>query len=270
MPELVKSPFISPPEEFSAGMRELYSTPRRQVRLDLKLPVRVRGRDSQDCEWAELTHFINVNQMGARIILSRPTEPGRILQLTSALPSQLRGFDFAEAQYRVWAVVVNTAFVQAQGPEPLQIEAGVAFIGPRPPQEFEADPSKLYEIVAAPVGAEPWRVRELPYSGAKGEASRPETRHPIAVEIELQSFAKQGAETVSELTVTENLSCKGAAVFTTLDLQEGRYVRVVSAHPTVSLLAAVRLRRSGGDGHTRLHLEFINGEWPFEGVESPP
>ena len=250
-------------------MKETYSTPRRQVRLDMRLPVRIRGRESQDHDWVELTRFLNVNQHGARFLLSRPTEPGRILQLTSALPSQLRGFDFAETQYRVWAVVTNTKFIQTKAEKPFQMEVGVALIGPRAPQSWETAPATLYEISTSPVGAELWYVRELLHSGAKNDPDRPETRHPIALEIELQTFEKPGGKALAEKTVTENLSCKGAAVFTTLNLVEGRYVRVIGLQPAVSLIAAVRLRRSGTDGRVRLHLEFINGEWPFEGVENP-
>jgi hypothetical protein len=250
-------------------MEQSYSTPRRQARLELALPLRVRGRESHDHEWAELTRFSDVSQFGARFNLTRPTEPGRLLQLTSALPGQLRSFDLAAPQYRVWALVTNTKLTGEMVAEPLQMEIGVAFIGPRPPSGWEAAPQQLYEIAAPPVGAELWRVRESPFGGAKESLVRPETRHPIAVEVGLETFGGSGAEPLAEQTVTENLSRKGAAVFTTLDLAEGRFVRLHSEQPQVSLLAAVRLRRAGADGRIRLHLEFINGEWPFEGVETP-
>lgn len=247
-------------------MKENYSTPRRQVRLEMNLPLRVRGRESPDHEWAEVTRFINVTQQGARFNLSRPTEPGRMLQLVSALPPQMRLFDCQETQYRVWALVTNVKFTQTEIGTPFQMEVGVALTGPRPPQEFETHPAQLYELAAPPENGDVWRVRALPYSGAKDDQTRPETRHPIAAEIELHTFERGDTEAVKELTVTENLSRKGAAVFTTLDLAEGRFVRVVGLQQKVSLIAVVRLRRGGADGRTRLHLEFISGEWPLEGV----
>jgi hypothetical protein len=166
-------------------------------------------------------------------------------------------------------VVTNVKFLSTKAQETFQIEVGVAFIGSRPPQGWDAAPATLYELTSQPVGAELWNVRELLSNRVKNEPARPETRHPIALEIDIQTFEKPGIKSVSEKTVTENLSRNGAAVFTTLDLAEGRYVRVISVQPALTLIAAVRLRRIGNDGRIRLHLEFIDGEWPFEGVEKP-
>ena len=246
-------------------MKETFSKPRRQTRLELALPVRVRVRESHDYEWTEITQLINVNQMGARFALARPVETGRVAQLTLALPSQLRSFAVDEPLYRVFALVTNVEFINTQPTGPVCV--GVAFLGLRPPPGWEDNPARLYEIVAAPTGRELWRAQELPDGAVKDALARPETRHPIAAEVELQLFGARPGETASERTVTENLSPKGAAVFTTLNLAEGRFARVVSASPDVSLVAAVRSRRQGADGRARLHLEFISGEWPLEGVE---
>jgi hypothetical protein len=47
----------------------------------------------------------------------------------------------------------------------------------------------------------------------------------------------------------------------------GRYVRVTSAQYKISVIAAVRARRTGDNGIPRLHLEFVDKQWPLEEVE---
>jgi hypothetical protein len=96
---------------------------------------------------------------------------------------------------------------------------------------------------------------------------RRQTRHTIPVEVSVEVFGNEGEERISEKTVTENISRQGAAVFTSLNIERGRFVRLTSEHYQVSALAAVRSRRVGPDGIARLHLEFVGGEWPLEGIE---
>ena len=70
----------------------------------------------------------------------------------------------------------------------------------------------------------------------------------------------------SELTVTENISLGGAAVFTTLKASRGTFLRVSSDRFNVTILSVVRGSRVGQDGITRLHLEFIDRLFPLEGI----
>jgi hypothetical protein len=67
--------------------------------------------------------------------------------------------------------------------------------------------------------------------------------------------------------VTENISRRGAAVWTTLKVDRGRFVRLTSADSGLSVIAAVRAARTGPDGIPRLHLEFIDRQWPLEGLD---
>ena len=238
------------------------SDARRQVRLEVSLPVRVRVRETLTDEWTELTQFINASQIGARFVLKHPLEEGRLVQLTCALPSQLRCYDFDAPQYRVWAVVTNVAFLPTPQ-EAERFEIGVAFLGARPPAGYDADPTRLYRIDAAPTPNSLWTVWERPARRTSQEAMRPETRHPIALEIELQTFSVKGQPAQQELTVTENISPHGAAVYTTFKLARGRFVRLTHRGQHISLLAVVRAQHNGADARTRLHLEFINGTWPL-------
>jgi len=66
-----------------------------------------------------------------------------------------------------------------------------------------------------------------------------------------------------EQTVTENISAKGATLFTTLEIPTGRFVRVTSEQYRITAHAAIRSRSTGADGIPRIHVEFIDKEWPL-------
>ena len=237
-------------------------------RLELSLPVRVQGRESEDYEWVELTRLIDVTPFGARFSIARPTEPGRLLHMTLPMPRQLRCFDHVEQQYRVWALVRNVKGVpSASGAQLPRFEVGVAFIGKRPPASFEIDPTRRYDVAASPAESGMWSLCEQTERLSMPGQARPETRHNIPMEVIVEAFDEKGAVAASESTVTENISRRGAAVFTTLDVARGRFVRLISKQYGIAVVAAVRARRTGADGIARLHLEFVDKQWPLEGIE---
>ena len=211
-----------------------------------------------------MSHLVDVTPFGARLRLKRPSEVGRLLLLTMAMPRQLRCFDHVEDQYRVWSLVRNLRTLNPQTDKGAVMEIGVAFVGKHPPKSFASDPARRYDIMPLQGGL--WTVREE--SGevlAQVDATdkREVSRHTIPLEVTIEAFADNGTFSPVESTVTENISSKGAAVFTTLDLKLGRFVRLSSPHTGTNILAVVRDRRIGGDGIARLHLEFIGGEWPL-------
>jgi hypothetical protein len=67
----------------------------------------------------------------------------------------------------------------------------------------------------------------------------------------------------TEYTVTENISTKGATLFTTLDIPLGRFIRLTSDQYCITTHAAIRSRSTGVDGIPRIHVEFIDKEWPL-------
>jgi hypothetical protein len=241
---------------------------RMRERLELSLPVRVYGRESEDYEWVEQTRLVDVTPFGVRLTLSRPTEPGRLLHLTLPMPRQLRCFDHVEDQYRVWALVRNIKTIEAVGDKPPRYEIGAAFIGKRPPPSYEKDPTTLYQVADSVTEAGLWNITEPEAKGyVAGDEPRPETRHNIPIEINLEVLDEKGQVAASETTVTENISRRGAAVFTMLKVTRGRFVRVTSTQYRISVIAAVRAYRIGANGIPRLHLEFVDKQWPLEGIE---
>jgi hypothetical protein len=240
---------------------------RLRERIKLSLPVRVRCRESAEYEWVEISRLLDVTPFGARFPLTRPTERGRLLHLTLPMPRQLRCFDHVEDQYRVWALVRNVTVESGAEAEGLfrRCEVGVAFTGKNPPASYVLDPSTLYDVDVASTGNELWKLHEIEH-GANVARSK-DTRLKMAVNVRLEVFDAEGRVTASEETVTENISRRGAAVWTTLKVERGRFVRLSSIETGLSVVAAVRASRAGADGIPRLHVEFVDKQWPLEGIE---
>jgi len=242
-------------------MPERGKAKRIRERLELKLPVRVHCRETKDLQWTEITRLIDVTPFGAGFTLKRPIEKGRLIQMTIPMPRQLRVFDHVEDQYRVWALV--RYFKQSKAPDKTnQFEVGVAFIGKRAPRSHEEDPAKRYEIgELSDEGLNnvlEWQEPQLVSSDKRGP-----TRHNIPVDMLIETLDDKGGVASSEHTVTENISAKGAAIYTTLDLPVGRFIRLSSEQYKVTAYAAVRGCSMGPAGMPRIHIEFIDREWPL-------
>ena len=216
-------------------------------------------RESADYKWTEMSRLVDVTPFGARLRLKRPTEIGRLLLLTMAMPRQLRCFDHVEDQYRVWSLVRNLSRLDPATEKGAVVEIGVAFVGKNPPASFLSNPAQIYDI--APIDKGQWSLKEKPTRAHTDK--RKESRHTIPIEVTVELVGDAGGARQKEDTVTENISRKGAAIFSTLDLQPGRFLRMSSAQHNVAVFAVVRDRRIGADGIPRLHLEFIGGEWPL-------
>jgi hypothetical protein len=239
-------------------MSEERTWKRIRERLELKLPVRVSIRETPDFEWMEVTRLIDVTPYGAGFTLKRPTEKGRLLHLTIPMPRQLRTYDHVEDQYRVWAIVRHVQVKVQPDNKPTIFDVGVAFIGKRPPASYEAEPSKRYEISTSAV--ESIAAAEESIKPLTTSDQRIHTRHNIAIDVVLEVIDEKGLIAQREQTVTENISRKGATMFTTLEVPAGRFVRLTSKQYKTTH-AAVRARSTGADGIPRIHVEFVDQEW---------
>ena len=227
-------------------------------RLALHLPVRVRGRETPEFEWTEVTRLTNVTPFGAAFPLKRPTEKGRLLHMTIPMPRQLRVFDHVEDQYRIWAVVryMKSNVVDKQ----TIFSVGVAFIGKRAPASYDKEPWKRYDIstTAFQALAKPEDILSPFQSDLHTH-----TRHNIAVDMRIELVDLNGEIVESEQTVTEDISSNGATIFTTLTVPPGRFIRLTSDLSGITAYAAIRSRSTGSDGVPRIHVEFIDREWPL-------
>jgi len=185
-------------------MSDQHTSKRIRERLALRLPVRVACRDSRDFEWLEVTRLQNVTPFGAGFKLKHPTEKGRILHMTIPMPRQLRVFDHAEDQYRVFALVRHVQPLIELETQSATFDIGVAFIGKRPPASYLTEPWKRYEIANSTVQPiqNPENIQPLSVD------QRSLTRHNIAVDIQLETIDEQGNADQTEMTVTEKISTR--------------------------------------------------------------
>jgi hypothetical protein len=243
-------------------MPEQQKPKRVRERLELKLPVRVRCRETSDFEWTEITRLIDVTPFGAGFTLKRPVEKGRLLHMTIPMPRQLRVFDHVEDQYKVWALVRRIRLIEQPGSTAPLFEVGVAFIGKRPPRSYEEDPSRRYESEGDTPDSFSVVDDRVPPQLASYD-KRAHTRHNIPVDILIETLDDKGAIVDREQTVAENISKKGAAIYTSLNLPVGRFIRLTSEEYKLTVHAAIRGHSVGASGVPRIHVEFIDRDWPL-------
>ena len=228
-------------------MSEQRNWKRIRERLALHLPVRVQGRDTPAFEWTEVTRLINVTPFGAGFTLKHPTERGRLLFMTIPMPRQLRVFDHLEEQYRICAIV---RYMKPSVSDPTAFDIGVAFIGKRPPASYEKEPWRRYDVARNTFEANTNPEDLLtPFAD-----QRAYTRHNIAVDMRVEVIDSKGEIIEREQTVTEEISTKGATLFTTLQVSEGRFIRLISEQYGITAHAAIRSRSTGADGIPRIHV----------------
>lgn len=244
---------------------------RRIQRIALPLPVRVEVKVDLKTGWDEITRLSDVSAYGAGFNLKRPLKRGRLVLLTIPMPRQLRSFDYGEPQYRIWGLVRRCISIGLSASMP-SYSIGVAFTGRNPPADFIQKPARLYDITHREDEGEGfWHL--TPADTLADESHLPkdlrrQTRFHIPEALLLEKVDDIGNVLASELSVTENISLGGAAVFTTLTAEPGSFLRVTSERFNITILSVVRGSRAGGDGVTRLHLEFIDRFFPLEGIET--
>ncbi|MBL8180803.1 MAG: PilZ domain-containing protein [Blastocatellia bacterium] len=243
---------------------------RRIQRISLPLPARVEVRIDTRSTWNEVTRLSDVSAFGCGFTLKRPVKRGRLVQLTIPMPRQLRCFDYSEPQYKIWGLVRRCISISKTQADP-SFAVGVAFTGQKPPSDFLEHPSRLYDITHRESESEGfWHVTQADLRADDSDLPkdlRKQTRFFIPECLVLELMDQDGNVIQSESTVTENISLGGAAVFTQYDLDPGAFLRVKSERFDVTIISVVRGKRTGQDGITRLHLEFIDRLFPLEGIE---
>ena len=247
---------------------------RKARRIDTSMPVRVQYQTDRTGGWDEVSRLLQVSPLGAGIKLKHFVETGRLVLLTMPLLPELRTFDFSEPQYKVWGLVryINWENVSynARGEASLY-EIGIAFVGKHPPDSYQKDPATTYQITGFSQSGL-WQIEEgkpdvfVP-SPKEAYDGRNDGRFMIPLNIVIEVLNEGGTVMLSESSVTENVSLSGASVFTTLNVKAGAYVRMVCPEYNISVLSMVRSRQTAEDGFTRLHLEFIDQQFPLEGIE---
>lgn len=241
---------------------------RRIQRYALSLPTRVEVKVDNKFSWNEITRMEDVSAFGAGFILKRPVKRGRLILISVPMPRQLRCYDYLEPQYRIWSLVRRCVPITSNH-EAESYAVGAAFIGKNPPSAFVDNPSKLYDLSHRDDGGL-WQLIEadpMPDESDLPTYLRRHSRFAIPEALVLELLDENGDVAASEVSVTENLSVGGAAVFTSFNVEVGSFLRVKSERFGVTIISVVRGKRVGADGIVRLHLEFIDHLFPLEGIE---
>jgi len=241
---------------------------RRIQRISLPLPARVEVKIDQQVTWNEVTRLADVSAFGAGFSLNRPLKRGRLVLMTIPMPRQLRCFDYGDPQYRVWGLVWRCIPSRDAGGE-MRYSIGVAFIGKNPPPKYVENPSTLYDI-SQREGDGFWHLVQADENADDKQLAKEErrqTRFFIPEDVTLEVLTADGRVQETEISVTENISLGGAAVFTSLKVDIGSFVRMTSNPHNIQIISVVRRRRTGTDGIPRLHLEFVDRFFPLEGIE---
>lgn len=242
---------------------------RRIQRYALSLPARIEVQIDHKFAWNEVTRLEDVSAFGAAFNLKRPVKRGRLLTLSVPMPRQLRCFDYLEPQYKVWGLV-RRCIPLGDNPAAEAYAVGVAFIGKNPPASFVDNPAKLYDLSDREDGGL-WQLTDADPNPDEQDLPaylRRHTRFAIPEALVIEMLDENGETVASEISVSENISVGGAAVFTSFDVSNGTFLRVKSQRHDLSIISIVRGRHLGADGIVRLHLEFIDHHYPLEGITS--
>ena len=242
---------------------------RRIQRYALSLPSRVEVQVDHKFSWNEVTRLEDVSAFGAAFNLKRPVKRGRLIVISVPMPRQLRCYDYLEPQYRIWGLV-RRCMPLGDNPAAESYAVGVAFVGKNPPASYLENPSKLFDLSEREDGGL-WQLVDAdphPDESDLPAYLRRHTRFAIPESLLIEMLDENGEVVASEVSVTENLSVGGAAVFTSFDVSNGAFLRVKSERHDLSIISIVRGRHLGADGIVRLHLEFIDHLYPLEGIGS--
>jgi hypothetical protein len=241
---------------------------RRIQRIALPLPVRIEVRVDRETSWYEITRLSEVSAFGCGFVLKRPLKRGRLALLTIPMPRQLRNFDHAEPQYRVWGLTRRC--IPTGSPVNPEYSIGVAFIGKNPPADYIEHPSRLYELMErADAENGLWHIAQANLRADDSHLPtelRKQTRYFIPEPVRIEQQDEKGNVLMTEQTVSENISLGGASIFTTQTVEPGTFLRFISERYDINILSVVRGSRLGTDGMTRVHLEFIDRLFPLEGI----
>lgn len=217
----------------------------------------VKGKDDDNENWKEVADVITYSVTGCAFYLTRSCKTGTLVSLMLPMPAEVRCYDHEKEFYRVWGLVQHCQKTVVEGVESFHI--GIAFIGKNAPSTYHTDPSRNYRISGMNEDGL-WKVSPL-----KGEFKpRQDIRYWQMIELYLAQVDSERQSLSGARAVTENISRHGAAVISKLNVDVGDRVKFISEEFDFSGMAVVCNRQLGGDNRQRLHLQFVDSQFPVE------
>jgi len=229
----------------------------------LQTPLRVEWRVPGGEPRTETTRLLDADLNGAAFALSEQVELGQMLKLT--LPPVFESLRRApdETQSETWALVWAVTPARASGGDPQRPRhlTRVLFFGMDVPRNFVEGDGGPCLYVAEDDGS--FRLHREDDEGDRAANRRRESRIHLPYEVTAEVLDENGEVIASELLITENVSRRGAALRTTLDLRPYTRVRLTCAQFDFTINSVVRACGVGPDKIARMHVEFIDGQWPL-------
>lgn len=215
---------------------------RRQSRLPIQVPVRVRGREASGDIWEEFTSCLDASVGGVSMLVTHPVVTGQVLHLSVPLPSRFRQFDMSESSYRVYSLVRN-ARPAPRGTGAARV--GVMFLGQYPPRGAETLPSELYLMPGDRMPTTP-------------------ARQPLeAIRLRLAADQAPGGVAIEEDASVEHVAPRVATVkVSRLPVLRGSILAIEEIGGDFRSRAEVSGIAIGEDGHPRLRLHVLDAAIP--------
>ncbi|MDQ3800328.1 MAG: PilZ domain-containing protein [Acidobacteriota bacterium] len=240
---------------------------RQTGRASISLSSVVKGRESKDSFWKEVTEVTSVSATGAGFQLRRECRAGQLLSLMIPMPPRLRCYDYEKQLYRVWGLVqhcspISSVSGENSGGGSADYYVGVAFIGKDAPPDYFENPSQSYRLSG--IGEDGlWKIARA----ERAFVNRRHARFWTSIDVSIGVLdPRQEMVIQDEKTRTENISLSGAAVYSNLEVNVGDFVKFTSDTYNFDALAVVRNRRARPDEPSKLHLEFVDANFPVEGI----
>ena len=217
----------------------------------------VKSKDTDNKPWKEVADVMSFTTGGTAFHIERECIVGTLVSLMFAMPAHLRCYDHEKELYRVWGLVQFCQPLNDGGREGFHV--GVAFIGKNAPDSYNQNSDQSYRIRGMDEDGL-WKIDEAKSSFKP----RRDVRYWTGVDLYLALVDGKRDSIGGEWTTTENISKRGAAVFTALEVGVGDRVKFISEKFDFSGLAVVCNRQLGTDGKFRLHIQFVENDFPVE------
>ncbi len=248
-------------------MRHSKTRPTTQTGERPALSVVALWREGAGAERVETTTLHGATPRSATLTLEGQPELGQLLcLLLPSAASRAAGGEGSENLNRLYALVWAVSRAAGRGGDAptRRNHVSVVFLGGEAPARHDERRAGLYAYLAEEDGH--FRLQDET-GGAESPSTenshRRDSRLMLPIEVTVEILKEDGTASAREQTVTENISRHGACVWTMFGVGQGSFVRVSCERQNVSLIAVVRARRTGDDGIGRLHLEFVDGQWPL-------
>lgn len=234
---------------------------RKSTRFQKSGSVIVKAKNNDNDFWKEKGNLKSVSKLGAGFDIQKPCKVGQIISLLIPMPVNLRLYDHDKQLYRVWGLVQHCHSVS--GDDFSGYNVGVAFIGKDAPESFYEKPDQSYRILGLNEEGL-WKIMEA-------EREFINRRHPrYWTSCDVLITEKNDEDELIEITgVTENISKSGAAIYCESESVVGDLVKFSCPEYEFETDAIVRNRRGMGNTTPKIHIEFLENEFPVSNLKTP-